>query len=293
MTNQAVGAGFALMSAMGAAIFSIIVRRGQQHGNAATGVTIGLIVSMPVLIVLSIIFAEPGWWNLEAIGFFVAAGLMGPCLGRVFMFLGIHHLGVSRAVPLKSAQPLVAATLAFFVLGERPGPLIWAGTLMIVAGCALSSFKKKGDASWSRRLIWLPMAAMVSFASGAILRKIALGILHSPLIGVTFTSFAGLIFILSFSYVLPKEYRPDLRWGKAWYFYGVCGLINTGTFLLSFHAIMRGDISIVQPISAMTPFFALFLSYLFLRDVERVTRLVVLGTILTVGGGALIGWRVM
>lgn len=293
MTNQAAAAGFALISAVSSAIFSIIIRKGQRHGNAASGVIIGLIVSMPVLIALSLMFAEPGWWHPRAIGFFIAAGLLGPCLGRMFIYLGIHHLGVARAVPLKSAQPLVAAAMAFIVLGERPGPLIWAGTLMIVAGCAVFSIKKKGDAAWNRRLIWLPMAAMVSFASGAIIRKIALGMLHSPLIGTTFTSMSGLIFLLGFTYTLPKGYRPDLRWGKAWYFYGACGLINTASFLLSFHAIMRGDISIVQPISAMTPFFALFLSHLFLRDVERVTRLVVMGTILTVGGGALIGWRVM
>jgi uncharacterized membrane protein len=165
--------------------------------------------------------------------------------------------------------------------------------MMIVAGCAAFSIKKKGDAAWNRRLIWLPMAAVVSFASGAILRKIGLGMLHSPLIGVTFTSISGLIFVLGFSFALPKAYRPDLRWGKAWHFYGACGLINTATFLVSFHAIMRGDISIVQPFSAMTPFFALILSRLFLRDLERVTWLVVLGTILSVGGGALIGWRVM
>ena len=35
------------------------------------------------------------------------------------------------------------------------------------------------------------------------------------------------------------------------------------------------------------------MSHLFLKDVERVTRLIVAGTALTVAGGAIIGWRVM
>ena len=81
--------------------------------------------------------------------------------------------------------------------------------------------------------------------------------------------------------------------GKGVVFYGACGLINTLTFLLSFHAIMRGDITVVTPISSMAPFFALVMSHLFLRDVERVTGPVVLGTVFTVAGGAIIGWRVL
>jgi drug/metabolite transporter (DMT)-like permease len=43
----------------------------------------------------------------------------------------------------------------------------------------------------------------------------------------------------------------------------------------------------------MAPFFALVMSYLFLRDVERVTGLVVAGTALSVAGGVIIGWRVL
>jgi drug/metabolite transporter (DMT)-like permease len=291
--DPALAAAFALMAAVGSATFSIIIRKGQRHGNAMTGVLIGLIVSVPILSAATALLWEPGWWHPSAIGFFVAAGLAGPCIGRMLIFLGIHHLGVARAIPLKSVQPLVAAALAYAILGERPGPYIWAGTFLIVAGCAAFSIKKKGDSAWNRRLIWLPLVAVVAFASGAILRKIGLGMLHTPLLGVTFTSISGLVFILGFSLVMPPGYRPDLRWGKAWFFYGVCGLINTATFIISFHAIMRGDITIVTPISSTSPFFALVLSHLFLKDVERVTRLIVAGTALTVAGGAIIGWRVM
>ncbi len=141
--------------------------------------------------------------------------------------------------------------------------------------------------------VLIGLIVSVPILSAAILRKLGLGILQSPLLGVTFTSIAGLVFILGFSVVMPPGHRPDLRWGKAWFFYGLCGLIYTATFLLSFHANMRGDITIVTPISSMAPFFALVMSYLFLRDVERVTGLVVAGTALSVAGGVIIGWRVL
>ena len=291
MIDQATACLFAFFGAIGSATFSIIIRKGQSYGNAITGVIIGLIVSIPVMFLLIFIFSDLKMLGKTALLCFIFAGLLGPCLGRFFIFTGIHHLGVARAVPLKSIQPLVAAIMAYIILGERPGTLIWIGTFMIMGGCTLFSLKKKGDLSWNRKLIWLPMAAVVSFAAGAILRKIGLGILHSPLIGVTITSIAGLIFILSFAFVLPKAYRPNLQWGKAWFFYGICGLVNTGTFILSFHAVMRGDISITQPIGATSPFFALILSHLFLRDVEKVTLPIVIGTILTVCGALLVSWK--
>lgn len=293
MDNPPLAAAFALMSAVGSATFSIIVRKGQRYGNATTGVLIGLLVGTPMLLVATAIFWQPSWWHPCAYVFFILAGLAGPCFGRMFIFLGIHHLGVSRAIPLKSIQPLVAAILAYIVLGERPGPLIWAGTILIVSGCFAFSQKKIDDLTWDRNYIWLPVAAVVAFATGAILRKLGLGMLRSPLVGVSFTSLAGLVFFLGFSFVMPRAYRPMLRWGKAWYFYGACGLINTLTFFLSFHAIMRGDISIVTPILSTAPFFALLMSHLFLHDVERVTGLVVLGTAFTMAGGALIGWRIL
>jgi drug/metabolite transporter (DMT)-like permease len=39
--------------------------------------------------------------------------------------------------------------------------------------------------------------------------------------------------------------------------------------------------------------FSLLLSWIFLRDLERVTGLIVAGTLLTVLGAALIAWRIL
>ena len=58
---------FSLSAAVFAASFSLIARRGQQHGSAVTGVVIGLIVNTPVLIAVTVYFWEPGWWNIRSI----------------------------------------------------------------------------------------------------------------------------------------------------------------------------------------------------------------------------------
>ncbi len=292
MSESALAAVFAMGTAVMSASFSVLVRKGQRYGSATTGVLIGLIVGLPFLVAATVVLWDPAWWVPGVYVYFAAAGLLGPCLGRVFMFLSIHHLGVARAIPLKSVAPLFTAGLAYWMLGERPGPYVWVGTILIVGGCAAFTIKKKDDSTWNRRLIWLPFAAVAVFGFGAIARKYGLGILPAVLPGITITSLAGLLFLLGFSAFLPPDQRPDLRWGKAWYFYGACGLINTLAFMSSFYALLYGDVTIVMPLSNTAPFFALLLSHFLLRDLERVTGLIVLGTVLTVAGGSLIAWRV-
>lgn len=284
---------FAMGTAIFSATFSLVARRGQQHGGAVTGVVIGLIVSTPFLLMATAYFWEPSWWNLKAILWFTVGGLTGPALGRVFMYQAIHYLGVSRAMPLMATLPLFTSVMAFSFLGERPGPYIWAGTILVVIGCAGVTMKKKADTSWERRFLWISFVSILGFSISNIFRKVGLLSLPSPLMGVTVTYISGLVCLLAITKFLPPDHRPRLDWGKAWYFYGACGMLNTIAFLCHFFAIQLGDLTIVGPLSAMSPVFALFLSRIFLRDIERVTGWILGGTALAVAGGILIAWRIL
>jgi uncharacterized membrane protein len=62
---------------------------------------------------------------------------------------------------------------------------------------------------------------------------------------------------------------------------------NAGVFL-TLLALNRGAVSVVTPLAATAPIFALLLSFLFLRGIETLTGRVVLGTLLTVLGVYLI-----
>ncbi len=258
-----------------------------------TGVIIGLIVNTPLLIAATAYFWEPAWWDLRAVGFFVALGLAGPSLGRVFMYQSIHYLGVARAIPLVQMLPLTTAAAAYGLLGERPGPYVWAGTVLIVAGCVGLTMKQKADTSWDRRYLWLPLMSIAGFTAGNLIRKMGLNVSPSPLFGVTITYISSLVFLLLLKPFLPSSHQPDLRWGKVWYFYGACGFCNTITIMLRFAATRYGDLTIVVPLFSMSSLFALLASWLFLRDVERVTGWMVAGTVLVVLGGALITWRIL
>ncbi len=293
MSDTALAVIFSLGTAFSSATFSLLVRRGQQYGNAVTGVLIGLIVSSPVLVLLAAVFWDPSWWNPRAVSFFIAAGLAGSAAGRVFLYLGIHRLGVARSMPMISTTPLFSALLAYGFLGERPGPFIWVGTFLVVGGCGSLTLKKKGDLTWDRRFLWVPFVAVVGFSISNAVRKAGISLVPSPLFAAMVTSVSSLFFMAALFRFLPETHRPDLRWGKAWYFYGACGLVNSFAFLVSFYALIYGDLTIVSPLTSTVPVFSLLLSWFFLRDLERVTGLIVAGTLLTVLGAALIAWQIL
>ena len=293
MNDTVLAASIALLTAAVGGPFSVFVRRGLPYGNAVTGVIIGLTVSLPLLMAALAVLWEPGWWNPKAALLFAALGLMGPSLGRVFMYQSIHYLGVARSMPLIATLPLTTAVAAYGVLGERPGPYIWAGTFLIVAGCIGLTMKGKAEAVWDRRYLWVPLMSVTGFTIGNLIRKVGLEASPSPLFGVTITYCTALVSMLFFQRFLPPERRADLRWGGRWVFYGFCGLINTVTIFLRFMATRYGDLTIVVPIFGTSAVFAVAASWLLLRDVERITWPIAGGAVFIMLGGVLVAWRIL
>ncbi len=277
-----------MITALLTASFQIIVRKGKDYGNALTGVLIGIIVNFPIMFAASYITWEPGWLNPTAISFFAATGIFGTGLGRFFLFLSIHRLGVALTSPLLSSIPLFSAALAFELLGERPDVYIWIATFVIFLGCLVITFKRGESPGWKPRYLWLPVITIISFSIGNILRKHSLNLLPAPLFGGTITYISAMSSLLLLSVFLPSEMRPNFKIKKGWIFWGFCGFINMLAFICRWIATKYGDLTVVIPLFASSSFFALFFSSFLLRDMEKVTVWSYLGTILIVLGVALI-----
>ncbi|MEE9257496.1 MAG: DMT family transporter [bacterium] len=292
MMDSALAGIYSIATAMSTGAFSVIVRRGGSYANAVTGVLIGLIVTLPPLVAATWALWQPEWWNPRAWALLATGGLLGPAIGRVLYFSAIHHLGVARALPLAATMPLFAAAFGIGLLGERPGPGVLAGTALIVAGCISITFKKAGDTSWNRRLLWIPLVGVLVFSSSHIFRKVGVEMVDSPLVAITVMSFSGMCFLFLLSRLLPAGQRPQLGRPKAWLFYAAAGALNALSVLLHFSGLNLGDLTIVTPLSAMAPLFALLLIRFVLKDMERVTKMTVAGTLLIVLGGGIISWGV-
>ena len=293
MTDTWLAVVYSLASAITMGLFSFLVRRAENRANAVTGVLIGLAVSLPFMAGATLHLWQPGWWNVKALVLFAAAGAINPAVGRVFFFLSIHRLGVARAVPLISALPLATAGLGIAFLGERPGPIVAAGTLLVAAGCMGITSRKGMEGGWDRRFVWMPFVSVAAFSVAHLWQKMGLALVPSPILGLTAMSLSGAACLLLFGGLLPRAHRPALGRGAAWIYLGLTGLLNTLSILFHFSALRYGDLTVVAPLSSTAPFFSLLLGWAFLRESERVTLWVVAGTTLVVLGGALITWRVL
>ncbi len=126
----------ALTSALLWGSIPILVRKGLPHANASVAVVIGLLASLPLLCgvflfhprtVTEVVAPQAALW-------FAAVGITGPCLGRLFNYIGVARLGAARATPLINSSPLLTTLLAILFLREQITFKILLGGICMVAG---------------------------------------------------------------------------------------------------------------------------------------------------------------
>ncbi len=293
MTTTTLSVLFSLSTALVVGSFTLFVRSGQRHANAVSGVLIGLIVSMPPLLVGAVWTWEPAHYQPLGWLFFALAGVAGPAVGRVCFFHSIHLMGVARAVPLNSTMPLFSAIIGVYVLGERPGPYILAGTVLIVLGCMGITAKRGGTQPTRGSYLLIALGSVVFFSVSHMLRKLGVGSTPNTYLGISIMSVSGGVFLYVFGQYLPPALRPSLMVKKAWVAYSIGGLLNTLSVLLHLYGLRYGDLTIVIPLAATAPLWALLLTAIFMRKLERITWPILLGTVAVVVGGALVAGRAL
>lgn len=136
---------FALSSAFLWGSVPILIRRGLAYSTTSVAVVWGLLVSLPVLALVFVFHPRPVTQAVapEAAMWFVLVGITGPCIGRVFNFIGVDRLGAARATPLVNTAPLFTTLLAVIFLHEEITLKIILGMLSIVAGVACLSGQQR------------------------------------------------------------------------------------------------------------------------------------------------------
>lgn len=277
----------AILSSMGWAADSILVRRGARFSNVFGAAFLSYLVTSVCLwsaVALSFSFEQ---LRSQAIVYFMLSGLLQPLLARVLHYVGITRLGVSRSGPLRGISPLFAVILAVLFLNERPGSFVYGGTILTVAGVWLIlSRRGEGGAGKTFDLIF-PLGAAFVAAVSQNLRRTGLLILPSPLIGAAVTTSTSLIVFFVSLLAMGKIHLVQPQ-KASMPFFGSAAFISAGAQFLVFISLSQGEVSVMVPLLNMTPFFSVLFSAFFLRDLERVTSKIVIGAILLVAGVALI-----
>lgn len=281
---------FALFSALGWAVEAILVRKGARYASVTLAILMSFVFTAFVLWTINLWSFPLTLLQSPAIFYFILSGLIQPAFVRFLHYTGIVRLGASRAGPVRGIAPLFAIVIAFFFLGERPGPSVYAGAVLCVAGLWFISHRRQGEADWKKIDLLFPLGAALLTAISQNIRKSGLLILPNPFIAAAVTTTTSLV-VFSLSLVVTGQIR-SITWDRRCLpSYGSAALISVVAQVFTFTALSAGQVSVIVPLVNINPLFIVILSALFLKDVEKVTGLVVTGAILTVGGVALITYR--
>ena len=278
-------AALAFTSALLSAMATVLIRAGLQRYGAYTALWINMLVGTLGLWLAVALTGGPGHPSFRSLAFFMLAGLIGTFVGRLLRFMSIETAGPSISAALVNLNPLVSTGLAVLLLGEHVTLPLLAGTLVTIAGTTLLSLG--GRAVGVRPvLLLLPLGSACCFGTVAELRKMALdgaGVVIGAAANVTMAFVAFTLFLLASGQLEATRCR-----GRSLVYFVGAGLAeNLGVFLVLV-ALGFGAVSVVAPLTIISPIFVLLLSFLFLRGLEILNKRVVFGSVLIVFGVYLI-----
>jgi drug/metabolite transporter (DMT)-like permease len=283
----------AILTAFGYASSSTAARFGMRTSNPITAILTLVWITLLLYSPAAIHALRTAPVDTRGLLWLAAAGMAAPGLAGTWHYMGIRQIGLSRSTSIVGSSPLFAVIIAVLVLGENARPLIYAGTLLIMAGITLLSHERKSasDAGNKRRPFWsgflYASGAAFMFGVAGVLRKAGITLIPSVSVALCAAAIGALAAILLWNPFLPPEDR--IRYGrKNIGYFLISATINSLAHFAYFNALKRAPISAVVPLAYTTPLFALVFSWLFFRKMEQLNARVIAGAVLVCGGAALV-----
>ena len=273
----------ALLASISFALFAVYGWLGLRYSTPLTGTIVSLAARTVTLGAAVVLSGGVPDYEPAAMRVFVFLGVLQSAVS-LLTFLGLQKIGTSRSQPLRNSYPLWSTMIAILVLHEQASIAVLVGTLLVVAGVVLISWKPETITPTYRA--W---HVLYSLAAGLLaglafpLRRYGLTVTNEPI----FFSFVIAVVSLagSIPYVLwtraDQGIVLDRRGIMHFFISGFCEGLGA---LLTLVALTTARVVIVSPIVATTPLFSLMISLIFLRGKEKVTAATVFGTVAVVGG---------
>ncbi len=273
----------AIFSAMGWAGDSVLVRLGLRQSNIFAAMLVSYTVSVTCIWTYLLITTPLDFLHSTAMIYFLVSGCLQPLFARALYYQALTRIGVSRAGPLRGAEPFFAMAIAVTVLHEQPSLPVYVGTVLIVGSVWAISSGQTGKSSWRFVDIFLPLSAALVSAISQNLRKQGLRILPDPFVAAaTVTSVTWTLLVI---FLMVTRRTGQLRVGReSLLFFLGAALIALFAQIANFIALSRAEVSVIIPLLNTTPLFAVLFSTLFLRSLETISPRIIFGAILMVVG---------
>ena len=190
-----------IISAMGWAVDSIMVRRGARTSSVLSAAYLSYLVTTIMTWSYVVLNVPLSIVRSRAAFYFMASGTLQPLLARIFLYIGIERLGVARAMPLRGTGPIFSVAIAVLVLQERPSVMVYLGGLFVVAGGWMVLYRRGQAAKGDWRLVdaLYPLAAGLLAGISQNFRRAGLLILPNPFVAGAVTTGTSLTIFTSTS----------------------------------------------------------------------------------------------
>jgi drug/metabolite transporter, DME family len=277
----------ALVTSISYAMALVCSRLGLKYSTPTTVTLVSILIQNVVL--WTAVFFLTGiprvsWISVALFGI-VGISQLGV---RLLAYTGVLKIGASRSSALQSINPLISATIAIAVLKESATPLTIVGTLLVVIGVILVSWRAEQELlSFHWWHLLLPVGAAILSGVNHPMRRYALSLSNEPLF---FSAFMGFVTLLAFAgYMTISSQKPRLVWDRRAFWPFVCtGIFETFSIFLIITALSIGPVVVIAPIASTYPVWSLIGAKLFLRDVERIGLRATVGILSVVAGTAAI-----
>ncbi len=264
---------YGLIAALSFGFNAVLVRKALRYTTPATA-TISVAAVQTLILSTLLVFDLPTF-NLEAVGYFIAAGFLAAIMGRTFNYMSIEKLGVPVSTSLVGTNPLWAMILGVVFLGEAVTFSTISGSILVVIGVALISGWGK-NSNLNLKDIGTPLASAFFYAASTAVRKVGLNILPESTLGAVVGAMTGLIAYPILMRLMGRT--GDFKFTREAMPFLVGGGITTSVAWISmFRATQQGTVSVVSAIIGANPLFGLVLSVILLKDAERITPQVIIG----------------
>lgn len=287
----------------------VVTRIAMRHLAIDAGFLVAVLVN--VIFAALVTGAELAWRRqpprIEAYAFamFALAGVFTTYLGRWFFFEAVARLGAARASTFQVSSPLFTALVAWAFLGERLSATTASAMVGVVYGllvvgapvgraapAIVTRAPGRGIIALASAGLLVGLGSSLAYAIGNVLRGAAIHRSPEPALGALLGAITGLALHAALNRSrrkLPALLRAADRRGLA--LYALSGALTITAQMLTIASMSYIPVSIAALITLCTPVFVIPASHVLFGADERITARVILGTVLTLAGIAVIVLR--
>jgi drug/metabolite transporter (DMT)-like permease len=253
-------------------------------------------IALPVisLVVLLFLFTTGFNVSLISIPFLATSIILGAGIGDLLYLTSQSRIGVSRAFPIAMTFPVITYLISIVIIQEPFLLHRLLGVILAVLGISIitheqahqemenvPSSDKRTRVGWDKLGIMLAIGAAFIWASATVILQIGL-IGNDPIDANLIRITIGSLFLLPIFLFARKQGMPTPT-RHATKLVLIAGFFGMGIgSILYVNAVFFTGATVTSVIAATAPLFALPFTVIYLK--EKVTPLILLGTILSISG---------